>query len=272
VLAGQKTLLTRDVHDIRYDAIHDEIFVTNSSAQAVMVFRGGATGEEPPIRVIQGPHTQLVGSEGGGQMDRLDIDVVHNEIFIPAGNSLLVFAREANGDVPPIRVIHGLDTQLNVARAIVVDPVHNVIIAGNDFENREPLGGGAIAPRFIVKGSPGGLLIFNRTDNGNVRPRAIIQGPKTRISRMQQMQVYPPKGWIVVTCPGRVGSWDPKDAFIAVWNVNDNGDVPPRWVLQGPKSTLMKPRGVALDPNHKEIIVADMRLNAVLTFYFPEIF
>ena len=35
---------------------------------------------------------------------------------------------------------------------------------------------------------------------------------------------------------------------------------------------MKKPRGVAFDPKHKEVIVSDMRLNAVLTFYFPEIF
>jgi hypothetical protein len=35
---------------------------------------------------------------------------------------------------------------------------------------------------------------------------------------------------------------------------------------------MVKPRGVAIDPKHKEIIVADMRLNAVLTYYFPEMF
>ena len=38
------------------------------------------------------------------------------------------------------------------------------------------------------------------------------------------------------------------------------------------KSQLKKPRGVALDPKHKELIVADMTLNAVLTYSFPEIF
>ncbi len=35
---------------------------------------------------------------------------------------------------------------------------------------------------------------------------------------------------------------------------------------------MKKPRGVALNPKHKELIVSDMRLNTVLTFYFPEIF
>ena len=38
------------------------------------------------------------------------------------------------------------------------------------------------------------------------------------------------------------------------------------------KSTIERPRGAALNPRTKEIIVADMRLNSVLTYYFPEIF
>ena len=45
-----------------------------------------------------------------------------------------------------------------------------------------------------------------------------------------------------------------------------------RWKIGGPKSTIERPRVVALNPRTKEIIVADMRLNSVLTYYFPEIF
>ncbi|MCH7978935.1 MAG: hypothetical protein IH935_08165, partial [Acidobacteria bacterium] len=55
LIAGQKTLLARTMHDIRYNAIHDEFVVNNPFAQAILVFRGGADGEEAPIRVIQGP-------------------------------------------------------------------------------------------------------------------------------------------------------------------------------------------------------------------------
>lgn len=31
-------------------------------------------------------------------------------------------------------------------------------------------------------------------------------------------------------------------------------------------------RGVAVNPKNKELIVSDKRLNAVLMFYFPEMF
>ena len=271
VLAGQKTLLARDVHDIRYDPVHDEVLLTNPRAQAILVFRGGATGEEPPIRVIQGPHTQLVGSPGGGPLDRLEVDPVHNEIFVPVAGSVLVFARDAVGDVAPVRAISGPATQLEVASSVVVDPVHNLMIVASGPDIHEAVAG-ATASRIVQKRGAGKLLIFNRTDSGNVKPRAIIEGPRTRITRINQMQVYPPTGWIIATQPGPADQQEPEGAFVGIWSINDNGDAPPRWVLRGPKSTLKKPRGVALDPKHKELIVADMRLNAILTFYFPEIF
>jgi len=46
--------------------------------------------------------------------------------------------------------------------------------------------------------------------------------------------------------------------------------VPPRWKIAGAKSALLRPRGVAINPKHKEVYVADMNQNAVLTYYFPE--
>ena len=77
------------MHDIRYDEVHDEFVVTNPFAQAVLVFAGDATGDAPPKRIIQGPKTQMAGS------DRLDIDTVHNEIFVPNGNAILVYPGDA---------------------------------------------------------------------------------------------------------------------------------------------------------------------------------
>jgi hypothetical protein len=72
--------------------------------------------------------------------------------------------------------------------------------------------------------------------------------------------------------PGVSAEREPKNSFVGIWSIRDNGDVPPRWKIGGPRSTLKKPRGVALDPAHKEVIVADMRLNAVLTYFLPELF
>ena len=263
VLAGQNTLLSRTMHDIRYDAVHDEIFVNNPFAQAILVFRGSAQGEEPPIRIIQGPNTRLE-----GQVDRLDVDPVHNEIYVPNHEKILVFPRDGNGDVAPIRIISGPDTQLNDVESLAVDPIHNVIVTAGA---RPPTAPGQTRNQADqVYG--GALLIFNRTDSRNVKPIGVIQGPKTRIVRINQIQMQTTKGWIVATQPGKYEEQEPEGVFVGVWSINDRGDAPPRWFIGGAKSQIKKPRGVALNPKEKELIVADMRLNKVLTYYFPEIF
>ncbi len=106
------------MHGISVDEIHDEFFVPVPFAQAIPTFRGGADGAEAPIRIIQGPKTQLINP------GRLAVDPIHNEIFIPSNKeAILVFRRDANGNVAPIRVIRGPDTHLTGAIGIAVDPV-----------------------------------------------------------------------------------------------------------------------------------------------------
>ena len=246
VLAGQTTLLSRTMHDIRYDAIHDEFVVNNPFAYAVLVFAGGANGDQPPKRIIQGPKTTI------GSSSRLEVDPVNNEILVPEGRGVLVFDREANGDVAPKRVLNNAGS----GGGIAVDDAHNLLVLGSGGNNR----------------NPGAIRIYDRTASGDTKPLRIISGPKSGIIRALQMQVTGPSGWIVVTQPGESGTFDPGGTFVGIWSVNDNGDVPPHWRLSGPKSSLIKPRGVAIIPQHKEMIVADMSLNAVLVYYFPELF
>ncbi len=250
---GQKSLLGRTMHDIRYDPVNDEVLVPNPFASAILVFRGSANGQEGPVRVIQGPRTEL------GNPDRADVDPVHNEIFVPEDGKILVYSRTANGDAAPIRSIRGPDTMLDSLQGMAVDPVHNMLaVARNDEDSQ---------------GRPSGaVLIFNRTDSGNVKPRGVIQGPKSGLGRLNQVQIYAPKGWIVLTESGPPSEEEPEGVYIGIWHIGNNGDIPPRWKLTGPKTLMKKPRGVALIPQYKELIVADMRLNSVLTYSFPEMF
>jgi DNA-binding beta-propeller fold protein YncE len=239
------------MHDIRYDAVHDEIVVGNPFAQAILTFRGGASGNEKPVRVIQGPKTQL------GMPDRIAVDAVNNEIYVPDGDNILVFPRDGNGDVAPIRILsaEGWD-----ASGIDVDPIHNAIVVSGSY--KEPGGKRRNA-----------LLIFNRTAQGKAQPTAIISGPRTGLIQTRQIDVFPEKGLIIVSQITSGSIAEPENTFIGAWSINDKGDVPPRWKIAGnAKNVMKKPRGVVVNPKHKEVIVSDMRLNAVLTYAVPEMF
>src|SRR5207237_3620608 len=104
-------------------------------AQAILMFRGGADGEESPVRVIQEPRTQIQGTDYDGN-DKMTFDEVHGEVIIPvAGPKILVFSREANGDVAPLRVLAGPDRQMRGSLRghplVGVDPINNVLIVGS---------------------------------------------------------------------------------------------------------------------------------------------
>lgn len=247
-LAGQKTLISRTMHDIAYDAIHDEIVVQSPLTQAVLTFRGGADGEEAPIRVIQGKKTQIMGV---GAMDKAAIDPANNEIYVAtAAHNIVVFPREANGDVAPIRVLGGPDTGIRFAEQrdgggnvppIRIDPVRNLLVVPTN----------------------NGFLIFDRKASGNAKPLRVIKGPKVGTIARGQIELYPAKGWIFAMQQG--GS-------VAVWHIEDSGDVAPRYRIPvGELLGMTMVQGIALDPVHKEIFVVDAR-NNILTYSFPELF
>jgi len=262
VLFGQASKLSRTMHDVRYNEVHDEIVVPVPYAEAILTFRGGANGQESPIRIIQGPKTGQIGS-------RLDVDPIHNEIFTYTDTSIRVYPRDANGDVAPIRILEGPDTQLKNVYGLAVDPVNDVLVIGlnSRFGNERSH---LMDPERTERGA---ILVFNRTDSGNAKPRAVIRGPRSGIIRINQMQVYPERRLIVAAMPGIHDQMEPKGAFLGVWRYGDNGDIPPVWKIPVSDVTkLKKPFGVVLNPKDKEVIISDMRNQGVLIFSVPEIF
>ena len=261
------------MHSIAYDEVHDEIFVTQPFSEAILAFRGGANGEEAPIRVIQGPLTQI-----HNYVDQLAIDPVHNELFVPAGypdpNRVLVFSRDANGNVAPIRILEGPDALRGVS-TVAVDPVHDLLLASGKTADGAQ-----------------GVMIFDRTAQGNAKPRGVISGLKA-IGGGGRIFAYPPKGEIIVIGNGGGGGGAPsggfgselemgnaREGFVSVWSIEDRGDVAPRrWKLGGPKDRMRNDptdygqiMGAGVDPKNKSVMISSKTFNAIFTYSFPEIF
>ena len=60
IIEGQGTFLSRTMHGVAHVEVNDEISIPVALGGAILVFRGGASGEEPPIRVIQGSKTRMI--------------------------------------------------------------------------------------------------------------------------------------------------------------------------------------------------------------------
>ncbi len=261
-------------HGVLYDPVHDELFASQAVTSAIVVFRGGANGEEAPIRVIQGSKTRL---HGPWQMA---LDLKHDELYAAdfIAKAVLVFRRDANGNVAPVRVIEGRKSGMDIVSGVAVDTDKDLVVVA--CLNRVSHG----------HAEHGGLFIFNRTDNGDVPARAVIAGPKTGIKSAWHVAVN--QGHIFVTVnnirwkpvydlggfackPGVTKPspwvWTHPIGFIGVWRETDNGDVPPRGIIRGGDSGLYGPTGLAIDPAAGEVSVTDQR-NQIYTFVVPQLF
>ncbi len=128
-MAGQPTQISRASHNMVYDPVNDEIWHTNPEAQAVRSRSvAAANGEEPPVRIIQGPHTMVMAFPNYG----VGVDAVNNEVYVVEKEYITVYPRTATGDVAPTRIIRGPDTGLLNARAILVDTARNLLLVGTN--------------------------------------------------------------------------------------------------------------------------------------------
>ena len=238
------------MHGLSYDEIHDEFTVPQQFAQAILTFAGGAEGETAPLRVIQGSNTRLEAP------DRVAVDAVNNEIYVPEGNKILVYDRMANGNVAPKRAIEGPDAGLDMD-AVAIDPINNFLLVAAG-------GGGGGRDRSGTR-----FLVFDRTANGNAKPKWTIQGPRAMGG---PFAIYPPKKLILATNRPLGEELAGDDSYLGVWSYEKSSDGPPLWTIGGPNGILQMPRGVTLDVKNKSIIASDKRLNSVFTFRVPEIF
>jgi DNA-binding beta-propeller fold protein YncE len=277
VIEGQATNLSRTMHGIAYDAIHDEIVIPVALSGAVLVFKADAAGEVPPLRAIQGTRTRLV------RPHTVAVDPVNNEILTadPSSRAIFVFDRTASGNVAPKRVISGERTGLLDIVGLDVDPIRNVVVAASRKGNGDKVG----------------LFVFDRLASGDVAPKQFIGGPNSKLAHFRQVAIDPATGNIFLAQQNtrmkqmeayvldkpregfKVKDDDDDDSdsgrldqmgFIAVYGPDDDGDIPPRAIIKGAGIRLAGAAGVALNPKKKEIITVGG--NGFQTFLLPEFF
>jgi DNA-binding beta-propeller fold protein YncE len=167
----------------------------SAAGGTVAVWKKTAQNDEPPLRFIQGNKTKLSDPHGIALDPRTGLIFVTNwgtshQIQLPttsdipwgdgkswgtpAGRSLpipgsgmiqppsiTIYAKEAKGDAPPVRVIQGPKTQLNWPTAIAVDSEHGELFVANDTGHS--------------------VTVYSVQSSGDIAPIRVLKGPKTLI-------------------------------------------------------------------------------------------
>jgi DNA-binding beta-propeller fold protein YncE len=138
---------------------------------SITVFDGDANGDVAPLRVIQGPLSQIDWPMG------VAVDEVNNEIIVAnnGDNSILVFPRTATGDVPPKRAIRGPLTGVKgpMGVAIAKDEIYVANFGDHTALVFPRLAGGNVRPRRIIRNAPAG-----RETSGFGNPYAVAYDTK----------------------------------------------------------------------------------------------
>ena len=121
---------------------------------AITVYALDAQGDTPPLRVIEGPKTQLNWPTGIAFNPKRDELYVANDM----GDSILVFDAKAGGDVAPLRVIKGPKTMIDNPTGVFFDAPNDELWVTN-FGNHtatvyKPTVAGDTAPLRVIRSGP----------------------------------------------------------------------------------------------------------------------
>ena len=174
---------------------------------------------------------------------------------------MLVYRRDADGNAAPIRTIQGAKTKLLQIVGVAVDPIRDLLV---------------VSTYSRLPGGVTGVLIFGRTDQGDVAPKRVISGPAPASRACDRSRWILRPGIFVAAInneylppydvdkpragldpdadlpsPWNTGS----EGFIGVWDDDiDDGDVPPRSLIKGRSTGLVHPAGVAFNARDGEVI------------------
>ena len=171
ILEGPRTRLA-DVHGIAIDVKNHLMFVNNHGSDSdyrvagsgqfrrpsINVYPLDASGDTAPLRVIEGPKTQLDWPAA------MSLDPDRGELFVAndAGDSVLVFRTSDSGDVAPARVVKGSKTGLKNPTGVFANTDKKelwVSNMGNPSATVYPLeANGNVAPLRTIRSAPAGKL------------------------------------------------------------------------------------------------------------------
>ena len=118
------------------------------------MYDGDAKGDVAPLRTIAGPLSQIDWPMG------VAVDEANNELFVAnnGDNSVLVFARTANGNAQPKRVIRGAATGIKgpMGVAIAKDEIFVANFGDHTALVFPRLAAGNAAPKRIIRNAPAG--------------------------------------------------------------------------------------------------------------------
>jgi hypothetical protein len=172
----------------------------------------------------------------------IDIDTVHNEIFVSDGGKIYVFERTANGNIAPLRTFE--DSKYSFG-SVALDTLNDeVFVFASTFDSSLWT---AVFPPPIPKGI---ITVYSRTANGIVTPlRTII--PSFESAIWPRDLALDTQHNEILTCNSGGGS-----GIITVYSRTAEGNAAPLRTIYGDLSLMVDMISVAVDSANNAFFVS----------------
>lgn len=220
-----------DGESIAVDSKGNVYIATSSSGSdngSINVFAAGHYGNVPPIRTISGDNTALhfpraIAVDRGGNI------YTPNMGNLRTTGSITVYSAGSDGDAAPMADITGVNTLIQDLRAIALDTTRNIYVS-NCCRNSEA------------------AIVFQHDSNGNVAPFATIG--RNQFGGTGRALAVDSSGKLYAI----VGS--PSGGAVNVYLPGSSGYAAPIAVIDGAKTGLAGPLGIAVDSNGNIYVVS----------------
>lgn len=254
---------------VAVDLERDEVVVTDENLFQILVYdrlaNSSPTARTEPKRVISGLNTKIE-FQCGLYIDQEtgDIYAVNNDTM----RTLLVFSRQAKGDVKPDRELATPQGTFGIA----VDEEAQELFLSVQHDNA--------------------VVVFRKLASQQEAPIRLLQGDRTGLADPHGMALDTKNGLIFVVNHGSVRRTSPSDSgtgsrkenwplgrdmvvpgsgrfvlpSITVYPKNASGNTPPLRVIEGPRTQLNWPTGIVIDSENGDLFVANDMLDSILVF------
>jgi DNA-binding beta-propeller fold protein YncE len=258
---------------VAVDTTNDLVMMSDTNRKSLLLYNrtaGSATSKQAvdPKQQIMGPDT------GVGFVAGVAMDPVHRELFTvnnDVEDRLVTFEYDARGNAKPKWLLYVPHQSWGIAFAPRRDVMALSVQTPNMFVVFRREAKKFDAPIRSVRGAKTGMadphgIYFDETHNeivvanhGNFRPGELITSYTAYDARESRQERT-----------GNAFDENARGRFVpsslTIYDGDAGGDVEPRRTIQGPRSQLDWPMGVAVDEVNSEIIVANNGDNSVLVF------
>ena len=248
---------------VAVDSVNDKVVMTDDNNFGVLLYDRDVPGSNEEItevrRRIEGPQTRLSSVCG------VALDPATQEMYVlntDFGNNMLVFSYEQSGNAAPLRelaVDHGgwgifLDSEINNELYFTIQHLNKISVYHPDAQGRDTTVRYIQGPKTKLV-DPHGIFVDTENDEivvtNHHSSHQIETGVHAATLNFRHM----------LQSTGRY-----ELASVTVYERTAQGDAVPLRTIQGPKTRLNLPLGVAVDHEKDVIIVANDQTHSLLFF------